>query len=68
MTVHSPNHAPNLTGWVRDALRCPACHGDLDDDGSRLDPAALTCSRCRLRFPARDGIVHLLLDDAETLP
>jgi uncharacterized protein YbaR (Trm112 family) len=56
-----------LASWVREALRCPACHGPLDDDGPHLAPTALTCPRCRLRYPVRDGIVGMLVDGAEDL-
>lgn len=43
-------------------LACPRCKGELkkSDDG-----AALVCPACRLRYPVRDGIPVLLIDEAE---
>lgn len=42
-------------------LACPACKKPLDQDGDRL-----VCNQCRRRFPVRDGVPVLLLDEAET--
>ncbi len=48
-------------------LRCP-----LDPGQTRLDLAeeetALVCQRCRLRFPIREGIPALLVEEAELPP
>lgn len=45
-------------------LVCPACRGDLllapEGDG-------LVCARCRVRYPIRDGIPILLIDEGESL-
>jgi uncharacterized protein YbaR (Trm112 family) len=43
-------------------LACPKCKGGvtLQEDGS-----ALLCSACGLRYPVRDGIPVMLLDEAE---
>lgn len=43
-------------------VACPACRGRLAlaDRGEWL-----FCSACRLRYPLRDGIPHLLADQAE---
>jgi uncharacterized protein YbaR (Trm112 family) len=68
----------SVSPWVRQILRCPACHGPLDDaDPSPTDgsdpprtlppPPALTCPRCRVVYPGRDGIVCLLIDQAVPL-
>jgi len=43
-------------------LRCPVCHGEL-----AVEPEALRCDACRLRYPVRDGIPDLIADDAERL-
>ena len=47
-----------------DILACPACKGKLTpfDDGS-----SLLCRTCGLRFPIRDGIPVMLLDEAEKI-
>ncbi|MGQ0538894.1 MAG: Trm112 family protein [Gemmatimonadaceae bacterium] len=42
-------------------LACPKCRGELE---YRTAEAALICQRCRLRYPVRDGIPILLLDEA----
>ncbi len=43
-------------------LACPKCKGEL-----RLlaDDAGLVCEACRLRYPIRDGIPVMLVDEAE---
>jgi uncharacterized protein YbaR (Trm112 family) len=43
-------------------LACPGCKGPLTI--CRTSPA-LICAACRLRYPVRDGIPVLLLDEAE---
>ena len=47
---------------IRALLACPRCHGKLTDEqeGERL-----LCPACLLRFPVRDGIPVMLLDQAE---
>lgn len=45
-------------------LACPACKGKLtllDDD------KGLLCSPCSLKFPIREGIPVMLLDEAESV-
>jgi len=42
-------------------LVCPQCKGELEyDEGS----STLTCAACELRFPIREGIPIMLLDEA----
>lgn len=45
-----------------DILVCPKCKGDLvltsDKDG-------LTCEPCQLKYPIREGIPVMLVDEAE---
>ncbi|MDR2453069.1 MAG: Trm112 family protein [Bifidobacteriaceae bacterium] len=48
--------------WVRQALRCPECKGELEDG-----PGQLICGRCRLAYPFRDGIPALLAGRAINL-
>ncbi len=46
-----------------DLLACPRCKGPLHPCDGRL---SLCCERCRLRFPVREDIPVLLLDEAES--
>jgi uncharacterized protein YbaR (Trm112 family) len=50
--------APELA----EILVCPACHGDLRGD---LEQSWLVCTDCGLRYPVRDGIPIMLIDEAE---
>jgi uncharacterized protein YbaR (Trm112 family) len=45
-----------------DILVCPKCKGDiilLDDE------TGLVCPSCRLKYPIRDGIPAMLVDEAQ---
>ena len=42
-------------------LVCPKCKGDLD---YRPAEAVLVCKACRLRYPVRDDIPIMLIDEA----
>ncbi len=42
-------------------LVCPKCKGDLD---YRREQAVLICNACRLRYPVRDDIPIMLIDEA----
>jgi uncharacterized protein len=53
-----------LQDWLLDLLRCPKCKGELRYD---QDPESLVCPACAVRYPVRDGIPVLLLDEAEPL-
>ena len=45
-----------------DILICPpACKGDVRIEGDRI-----VCARCGRRYPIRDGIPVMLVDEAET--
>ncbi len=46
-------------------LVCPACKGQLtyDEQNGTLD-----CAACRLRYPVRDGIPVMLVDEAQPMP
>ncbi|MDR0593009.1 MAG: Trm112 family protein [Bifidobacteriaceae bacterium] len=48
--------------WVREALRCPACRGQLTDR-----PGHLVCPPCRLAYPIREGIPVMLAGRAVAL-
>lgn len=41
-------------------LACSACHGHLRQEGQRL-----VCGGCGRRYPVRDGIPVLLVEEAE---
>ncbi len=45
-------------------LVCPKCRGDLE---YRPQESALLCHRCKLRYPVRDGIPIMLIDEATPL-
>jgi len=42
-------------------LVCPQCKGELE---YRDGEGVLVCHRCRLRYPVRDDIPIMLLDEA----
>ncbi|MBI2796382.1 MAG: Trm112 family protein [Gemmatimonadetes bacterium] len=46
-------------------LVCPRCKGPLE---WREELPALDCPACRLRFPVRDDIPIMLVDEAGKLP
>jgi len=46
-------------------LVCPKCKGALSH---READQALDCPACRLRYPVRDGIPVMLIDEALPLP
>ncbi len=41
---------------------CPDCHGDLELNEAQ---AKLLCVKCGKRYPIRDGIPVMLIDEAE---
>jgi uncharacterized protein len=45
-------------------LVCPRCKGELRLE---TDPPALACAACLLRYPVRDGIPVMLIDEAEKI-
>ena len=46
-------------------LVCPKCKGEL---AYREAVPALDCPACRLRYPVRDDIPIMLIDEATPLP
>lgn len=46
---------------VLEILACPKCKGPLQAEGD-----ALVCEPCALRYPVRDGIPVLIVEEAET--
>jgi uncharacterized protein YbaR (Trm112 family) len=53
-----------LQDWLLELLRCPRCKGELTHE---TEPEALVCPACAVRYPVRDGIPVLLLDEAQPL-
>lgn len=45
-------------------LVCPRCKGTLE---YRPEESSLLCHTCRLRYPIRDGIPIMLIDEATPL-
>ena len=45
-------------------LVCPKCRGELD---YREQESALLCNKCLLKYPIRDGIPIMLIDEATPL-
>jgi len=45
-------------------LVCPKCKGELD---YRESEHTLDCKHCRLRYPVRDGIPIMLIEEAAPL-
>lgn len=43
-----------------DILACPACKGDVKLDGEKI-----VCTKCGLRYPIKDGIPVMLIDEGE---
>jgi uncharacterized protein len=44
-------------------LVCPKCRGPL-----AVEPAALRCDACRLRYRVEDGIPVMLIEEATPVP
>jgi uncharacterized protein len=55
-----PTPTPEFDASILADLACPACHGDLRLEGSRL-----ICVSCSRAYPIMDGIPVLIVDRAE---
>ena len=53
-----------LSTKLLEILVCPKCKGSLE---YRESEPALLCNTCRLRYPVRDDIPIMLLDEATPL-
>ena len=53
-----------LAPELLEILVCPKCKGNLE---YRTQPESLVCHACRLRYPIRDGIPIMLIDEATPL-
>ncbi|HEY0994580.1 MAG TPA: Trm112 family protein [Gemmatimonadaceae bacterium] len=63
----------SLSPQLLKILVCPKCKGELEyQDAPSVGPggsaaASLVCPACRLRYPVRDGIPIMLVDEATPL-
>jgi uncharacterized protein YbaR (Trm112 family) len=57
---HELNTSTGFDSSVVAQLACPACHGDLHAEDSRL-----ICSACARSYPIVDGIPALIIERAE---
>lgn len=53
-----------LSPQLLEILVCPKCKGALE---YRQSEPALVCHACQLRYPVRDDIPIMLIDEAEPL-
>lgn len=53
-----------IEAWLREILRCPACHSDLADETSPAGEPELACTGCERSYRIDDGIPVLLVDEA----
>ena len=51
-----------LSKELLDVLVCPKCKGDVSLNEKK---DGLTCERCRLLYPIRNGIPVMLIDEAK---
>ena len=53
-----------LSPQLLEILVCPKCKGPLDYS---VEQSTLTCPACRLRYPVRDDIPIMLIDEAQSI-
>ena len=53
-----------LSPQLLEVLVCPKCRGALE---YREAQSELVCHACKLRYPVRDGIPIMLIDEAENV-
>ena len=53
---------PPVSRELIDLLICPACHGEVEYKERR---ERIICTACGRRYPVRDGIPVMLVDEAE---
>lgn len=54
----------SLSPQLLEILVCPKCKGELE---YRESESALICNACSLRYPVRDDIPIMLIDEATPL-
>ena len=47
---------------LMDILACPSCNGDIE---YRESESVIVCLKCGLRYPVRDDIPVMLIEEAE---
>jgi uncharacterized protein len=47
-----------------DILACPLCKGGIE---TTSDESGLVCPACRLKYPVREGIPVMMIDEAERI-
>jgi len=52
---------PLIDAQLKEILRCPNCHGELEEDEAQ---AVLRCQGCGHAYPVRDGIPVMLIEEA----
>ena len=58
-----PGEATLIDKDLLDILACPACRAEVRLEGDRI-----VCSSCGKRYPVRDGIPIMLIEEAESPP
>lgn len=53
-----------LSKELLDILACPKCKGEIE---LLADESGLVCRACSLRYPVREGIPVMLVDEAEKI-
>jgi hypothetical protein len=59
--------SPQIEPWLREILRCPACHAELTDAAGPTGAPELHCTNaaaCGLQYRIDDGVPVLLVDEA----
>lgn len=54
----------SLSPQLLSILVCPKCKGELE---YREQESSLVCNHCKLRYPVRDDIPIMLIDEASPL-
>jgi uncharacterized protein len=62
MTSQSP------LSLLLEVLACPVCIAPVTPYPSADDPTTLVCTVCGRRYPVRDGVPVMLVDEAEAPP
>jgi hypothetical protein len=54
-----------LDPQLLELLACPVCLAPVTAQPSAADAQSLVCTQCGRRYPVRDGIPVMLVDEAE---